>query len=635
GRALVGDGYNTVVVHPAASAPAVKGALTLEAWIAVKAYPWNWCPVIHQSQWESAGYYLGIDAYGHVGMKVHAGGKWIELTSSAVVGRNKWVHIAGTFDRSLGKMRIYINGAEAGDVSVQDSDIKAADEDIRIGKGINMLPTDRIRKNVGGMPDSYAFDGLIDNVKLYTKALNSPEIEEYYKNSRPDELQVNNPDLQKRVLPAGGTEKAHRFGAYYQTLKFYDNWDNMWRLSEDADVVVQFDELPYKFVFWHGTSYVPNWVSEKNKWSGSEFLETAKGGIEGCGEPMSDKKCRYSAVHIIENTDARVVIHWRYGMPDVHGKFAYLDSFGWGDWGQEYHYIYPDGTAIRRQTLWSSALNKWHEWHEAIVVNGPETRPEDNIEYDAVHLANIKGEKEIYSWKDGLPRQLDGEDMKFPKGAHIHLVNLKSQWDHFSIFEQRAMFKEPECYNGELTKASAFPWWNHWPVSQITSDGRWSFEPDRKSHSSFDNFKWRPTYQTENSATRVLLQGMTDKDILSLVPLAKSWENPPAMNIAGDGFTGGEFVRGERAYHITRTSDKAEELKFALAGTEDSPVVNPCFMVRGWGAGELSLTVDGKKIKRGPGLRWGVRTDADGVVSAIVWVRMMAVKSTAFGITAR
>ena len=132
-----------------------------------------------------------------------------------------------------------------------------------------------------------------------------------YNRVKPDALQVNNPDLQERVLPSGGSGKAHRFGAYYETLKFYDTWDNMWRLSEDSDVVIQFDELPYRFVFWHGTSYVPNWVSERNKWSGSEFLETAKGGIEGCGEPMSDKKSRHSAGHIVENNDARVVIHWR------------------------------------------------------------------------------------------------------------------------------------------------------------------------------------------------------------------------------------------------------------------------------------------------------------------------------------
>ncbi|HUT28354.1 MAG TPA: LamG-like jellyroll fold domain-containing protein [Sedimentisphaerales bacterium] len=634
GTALVADGYNTVVVHPASSAPAVGGALTLEAWIAVKAYPWNWCPIVHQSQFAKAGYFLGIDAHGHVGMKVHASGKWQEATSSSVVGRNKWVHVAGTFDKSRGRMLIYINGEEAGSVSVPDADITVAKEDIKIGKGIDMLVTDRIRENVGGIPDSYAFDGLIDDVKIYTTALTASQVMDSYNKNKPDPLQRDNPDLQKRVLPVGGSGKAHRFGAYYQTLKFYDNWDNMWRLGDDADVVIQFDQVPYKFVFWHGTSYIPNWVSEHNKWSNSEFLETAKGGIEGCGEPMSDKKCRHSHVHIIENNDARVVIHWRYGMVDVHDKFAYVDSYGWGDWGQEYHYIYPDGIAIRRQTLWSSAKNKWHEWHEAIVVNGPETRPEDNIEFDAVHLANIKAEKEIYSWENGLPTQLKGEDMPKPKDAHIHLVNLKSNWDHFSIFEQRQMYKEPECYDGELTEASRFPWWNHWPVSQVTSDGRWAYEPDRTSHSSFDNFKWRPTYETDLTATRLLLQGMTDKDILALVPLARAWENPPALNISSDGFTGGTFVRGERAYYLTRTSDVAAELKFTMAGSDDSPVVNPCFVIKGWDAKKLALKVDGKSIERGPDFRWAVEKDADGQSRLIIWIKMTALKSAIFEFSA-
>ncbi|MHC4645228.1 MAG: LamG domain-containing protein, partial [Planctomycetota bacterium] len=634
GTALVGDGYNTVVVHPASSAPSVGGALTLEAWIAVKAYPWNWCPIIHQSKWESAGWFLGIDARGHAGMKVHAGGEWKEATSSSVVGRNKWVHIGGAFDKSSGKMNIYINGADAGSVSVPDSDITAASEDIKIGKGINMLVTDRIRENVGGIADSYAFDGLIDEVKLYAAALTPSQVLECYNANKPDSLQRNNPDLQERALPPGGSANAHRFGAYYRTLKFYDNWDNMWRLSEDADVVIQFDQVPYKFVFWHGTSYVPNWVSENNKWSGSEFLETAKGGLEGCGEPMSDKKCRHSHVHIIENNDARVVIHWRYGLVDVHDHFGFVDSYGWGDWGQEYHYIYPDGIAIRRQTLYSTAKNRWHEWHEAIVVNGPETRPEDNIEFDAVHLANIKGEKEIYSWMLGLPAQLKGEDMPKPKDAHIHKVNLKSAWDHFSIFEQRQMYKEPECYDGELTPASHFPWWNHWPVSQVTSDGRWAYEPDRTSHSSFDNFKWRPTYETDITATRLLLQGMTDKDILTLVPLARAWENPPAVNITSPGFSEGSFVRGERAYHITRTSDTAAELKFTMPGSDDSPVINPCFVIKGWSAKELALEVDGQNIEREPDFRWAVEKDVCGVSRVIVWIKKTASKSVTFTISA-
>jgi len=31
---------------------------------------------------------------------------------------------------------------------------------------------------------------------------------------------------------------------------------------------------------------------------------------------------------------------------------------------------------------------------------------------------------------------------------------------------------------------SPFPWWNHWPVAQIPSDGRYAQAPDRASHFS-------------------------------------------------------------------------------------------------------------------------------------------------------
>ena len=163
----------------------------------------------------------------------------------------------------------------------------------------------------------------------------------------------------------------------------------------------------------------------------------------------------------------------------------------------------------------------------------------------------------------------------------------------------------------------------------MRSDGRWSYEPDRTSHSSFDNFKWRPTYETELTATRLLLQGMTNKDILTLLPLAKAWENPPAIKINSDAFTGGEFVRGERAYHITRNSN-ANELKFSMAASDDSPVVNPCFVIKNWDTKKLALKVDGQTINRGPDFRWSVEKDAEGICSLIVWLKKTTMKKVDF-----
>jgi len=114
------------------------------------------------------------------------------------------------------------------------------------------------------------------------------------------------------------------FGPFYTRLKFYPQWDATWRVSDLADVVVRFDSLPIRFVFWRGTSYVPHWVTENGIWYNNEFNETWT-GVKGCGEPMSDKQCRYSHVRVIESTDARAVVHWRYALADVFYTIARTD----------------------------------------------------------------------------------------------------------------------------------------------------------------------------------------------------------------------------------------------------------------------------------------------------------------------
>ena len=53
----------------------------------------------------------------------------------------------------------------------------------------------------------------------------------------------------------------------------------------------------------------------------------------------------------------------------------------------------------------STNLEKWIEFHEAIVLNQPGTLPEDNIQAGAVSVANMKGEHHTYYWdENGGPK---------------------------------------------------------------------------------------------------------------------------------------------------------------------------------------------------------------------------------------
>ncbi|MEI6675654.1 MAG: hypothetical protein WCO57_10790 [Verrucomicrobiota bacterium] len=62
------------------------------------------------------------------------------------------------------------------------------------------------------------------------------------------------------------------------------------------------------------TNYIPQWVTENGIWYNNQFVERSSVGLKettGCVEPMSDKQCRYLQVRIIQDNDARKIIHWR------------------------------------------------------------------------------------------------------------------------------------------------------------------------------------------------------------------------------------------------------------------------------------------------------------------------------------
>ncbi len=76
GTALQFDGYNSFLALPNSFAPEITGGITLEAWIAIGAYPWNWTPIVQQG--DDEGYFLGVNAYGQAGFKLMTGEKWEE-----------------------------------------------------------------------------------------------------------------------------------------------------------------------------------------------------------------------------------------------------------------------------------------------------------------------------------------------------------------------------------------------------------------------------------------------------------------------------------------------------------------------------------------------------------------------------
>jgi hypothetical protein len=630
GNAVLFDGYTAYIeVTGEENIPLINDQFTVETWLALGAYPKHHCPIFDNRRAEEDGYYNGfsleIDALGRVFLKLATKGRYEIAIISDPIPLNAWTHVAGTFSKENG-ISVYVNGALQANTPVETEFTPASRDwhvtSILIGKSrTKSRPYGTIRPE--GTEESFTFiDGILDELKLYNSALSGSQINEIYENQKPDEA----PELPERVLPSG-PQSPGKFRAVNTTLKYYEAWDAPWLIDENADIVVQFDETDCKFVFWHGTSYIPSWVTENNIWFNNGFNE---GWNEnGSCEPMSDKKTKYSNVKIIESNDARVVVQWRYGLVDVLGNFAFEDPItGWGDWTNETYTIYPDMIGVREDKLLSNAPNAAHEWQESMMVLAPGQRPSDVLNYEALSLANIKGESKTYSWEYEIPPHLP----PYPENPVAQVINTKSEYRPFSIIRPQ---DNPgiDTYSGEIRRdVDVFPWWNHWPVAPRPTDGRYAQFADRAAHASVSHWWWDAFETTDRSMTKLMLTGMTDKPVEELIPLAKSWSNPAEIQVKQTD-SSAEYMPEERAYHII-LGKSTQTLDIVLNGSEDSPIINPAFVVGNWGDNEVELKINGIVVNRGEYFRYGFRESLGGT-DLIVWLRLEANQEIKFSLTSK
>jgi len=154
-------------------------------------------------------------------------------------------------------------------------------------------------------------------------------------------------------------------------------------------------------------------------------------------------------------------------------------------------------------------------------------------------------------------------------------------------------------------------------VAQIASDGRSAFAPDRAAHSSLS---WG------NTQGPAAMYGMTNKLKDYLVDLAKSWNRPPELNIHSKGFMSNGYDYTQRAYLIESDS-KSTDLSFDLIANDNSPILNPAFVIVNWPGKEANLQINGKKIPEGTNFRQGLEYGIDGSKTLILWMKRTANKT--------
>ncbi len=610
GTGLKFDDFTTQVVRAAAKAPPLSSALSVEAWIAVAAYPWNWAPIVSQERQPREGYFFGVGPRGEIGLSLAVGGAWQSCVSTRRVPLKTWIHVAATYDAEAGAV-VYLDGTPVGSLGVKGRMKPAASADLVMGMNPERrMPLNVVGKGAGTLPAWFSLDAIVDEVKVYDRALLPAEIRRAAAGFHPGP-----PDIPPRILPSGPGGPG-RFGAYYTRLSYYDEWDALWPVGPYPDIVVQFDGSPIRVVFWRGTRYSPAWVTENNLWITDQSVE-AWDDTSGCFEHMQDPQCRYSHVRVIENTPTRIVVHWRYAAVSSRNTLWKTDEkTGWGLWVDEYYTFYPDGTGLRRVTWRKPFLDREiSEIQETLPLAQVGQGPDDIFEHDLLSLANMRGETHTYSWP--------GPEVKSPvkpDHANIQVVNLRSRAHPFLIFEpgnQMVVFFNPRNHSDD---GKTFVGYNHFPVSQIPSDGMRCVARDRVGHLGV-NYN-DPVWHENADATvwAVWMTGMTDRPPDSLLPLARSWLQPAELQLDGAGFASEGYDRAERAYVVRRAGGpEYGALVARLLASEQSPLENACLIVRNWGEAAARVAVNGRA--RTP--RVGYLRSLEGT-DLLVWLAVRA-----------
>ena len=588
----------------------IEGSFSIEGWIAPLEYSYNISAIVNSQYKFQRGFLLGINHVGKLVGALSTGGEWHSCMSLETIPLLKWTHIALVYTDGEG-VELYINGKLAAKHPTSGKLDSYLEGDILIGRTQEKMSPAYTERKTSTMEKTWMrYKGLIEELKIIGKALSIDEINDSASRQMEKIEMMDFPQFPGADIPTG------IFGAFYTRLRYTSDWEKLWRVGDYSDVVVRFPDNPIKYVFWRGTGYIPAVVTENNIWMTDQSVENFSTGE--CYEAMGDKQCRYSHVRILESTPARCIIHWRYALANINHQIYAEDETGWGNWVDEYWTIYPDGIAVRKQVLHSPeyvASPNGFQFQETIFFNQPGTRPQDNVDIDAISFCDMEGNVATYSWEQGPPDKFDKT-----KFVPIQCVNLKSKFKPFSIFHPKRIAK-PFLF-GWVENYSTFPCWNHWPVSQIKSDGRNATASDRPSHSSLTETVGKSQiveYGPGNTVIARQMLGMTTAPIESLLPLAKSWNYAAELKLQGYDYRYLGYDVYLRAYCIERINACNKPLVFNICATSDSPICNIAFEVKQWNSSDVTIKLNGKYLKEGKDYFLGYVPMLEGN-KLVVWI---------------
>ncbi|ASP37593.1 hypothetical protein CHH28_02410 [Bacterioplanes sanyensis] len=620
--ALLLDGYRTQAQVNGNALNNLNSEFSVQAWLNLAALPWNTAPILHRSQqFGQQGFYFGVGADGK--LLVTLNGQTVQ--SGQAITRQQWAQVAVSVGQDI---VLYINGNEAAR-AVRQADVQMPNTPWLMGlNNIALAASDGVRADdldeYHHFSSIFGLEGLLDEVTVHNAALSPAAMADAYQSVQQQGLAQLPHQPKPRALPDVNV-LPQQFGASHTRLDFHPQWDNLWRVPEYEDIVVRFDDKPVSYVYWRGTSHGMNLVTD-NYWMSDQSVEmiipdltdpendgVPFNNIVTLAEHMSDKAALRTHVRLIENSAARVKVHWRYAAADVFGTPILDNAFI-----DEVHTIYPDGIAIR-SVFYHPAANSDEGPAPGVVfyqdfqwLAGPGQRAEQFMHRNAVSLAELSGSAKdlIYPYE----YQDDEEGQSIPEVGQIAVLNSKTPWKVFGIAQGNTFYPSgnDERSSHISYEGSDFPFagpWNHWPVAQIPSDGRFARDYDRVSHFALG------VLEAFNYGSGSMMYGFTESDAnalgdpTALQALAKSWHQPATVQVVSGVQSGSvRYNKNERAFEMQYGSGSEVQLQFQ-ASTEQ-PLWNPALVIKRWPNSSLpAVSVNGAIANDA---RMAIQRDTDG-----------------------
>jgi len=167
GQALKFDGVDDYV--DAGNSPSLQfdTALTVEAWIKQATTPTNVSSIVTKGiqTWE-----FFVNSNGKIRLRMQTGASAWDLYGTSILTPGQWFHVVGVYDSVAEKAKVYVNGVKENEAT-------------RTGL-INYSTANPVRIGIRSPGTTLPFNGLIDEVRIYNRALSAEEIWEHYRVGR-------------------------------------------------------------------------------------------------------------------------------------------------------------------------------------------------------------------------------------------------------------------------------------------------------------------------------------------------------------------------------------------------------------------------------------------------------------------